>query len=345
MKLLLEAHHPADIHFFKFAIRKLLDRGHEIQMVARDRDVMRQLLKYYDWIPALIPKRSSARNRFPLFEMLQRQWVVARAIYAFEPDLVASCMGSYTQSAKLFGLANVIFTDSEFQHFNHRIAHPFGSEIHTPYCFYKDLGAKQSYYHGIHEMAFLSPDRFVPDLVYVNESLGLQSRKYVLIRLSAWNTLHDINHSGIGSGIYDFLKSIEGRYQAVICAEENALPADLRQYALTVPPERYHDVLAGAAFVLTEGASTASEAGCLGVPTVYVNSTEPRGYLQMLENDWNLVRSFEAPELGLACALDWLERIDAEELNQLQAVRQQLFSAHEDVTEYIVRVLESAARS
>jgi len=148
MRVLIEAHHPAHIHFWKYPVLELIERGHEILMIGRDRDVMRRLLEVYDWIPAEIPTRRTGKNKFPLVEMLERQWAVAQAIRRFKPDVIASLMGSYTQSAKLLGVRNLVFTDSEFQHFNHRIAHPFADEIHTPDCFYKDLGRKQWRYQG-----------------------------------------------------------------------------------------------------------------------------------------------------------------------------------------------------
>ncbi|MGZ0656458.1 DUF354 domain-containing protein [Coraliomargarita sp. W4R72] len=343
MRILLEAHHPADIHFFKFAIRELQQRGHAVKMIARDRDVMAQLLQAYDWIDCEIPKRRTSRNRVPILEMLERQWTVACAIRRFKPDLVASSMGSYTQSAKLLRVPSVIFTDSEFQHFNHKIAHPFADEIHTPNCFYKELGRKQVYYRGIHEMACLSPERFTPNPAVLAECGGLTERAYVLIRLSAWNTLHDINHTGMGAEVERFIEHYKDRYQIVICAEENAMPEHLRRYAMQFAPEKFHDVIWHARFVLTEGASTASEASCLGVPTVYVNSTESRGYLDMLEKDYGLVRGFATAKPGVDAAIEWLDQLNDGELERLRDQRLELFDVHEDVTAHIVKTLERMA--
>ena len=127
MRLLIEAHHPAHIHFFKNMVRLWRERGDEVLLLGRDRDVMRKLLDAYDWIPSQIVSSTGQNNRFPLREMLLRQAGVARAVRRFQPDLVLSLMGSYTQAARLFGVPNVIFTDSEFQSFNHRIAHPFAT--------------------------------------------------------------------------------------------------------------------------------------------------------------------------------------------------------------------------
>jgi predicted glycosyltransferase len=335
MRILIEAHHPGDIHFWKYPVRALLDRGHRVHMVGRDRDVMRQLLEIYDWIPHEIPNRRSRENRFPLRELIERQFYVAMAINRFRPDVVASLFGSYAQSSALMGVRNVIFTDSEFQHFNHRIAHPFASQIHTPYCFYKPLGRKQVFYNGIHELSFLGDGAFKPNPSVLEET-GLTPRQYIVLRLSAWNTFHDIHHEGIGKRAIDFVSRFRNQWQIVISAEENKLPDALRPYAMQVHPSYFHDLLAYARFVLTEGASTASEAACLGVPTVYINSTEPRGYLQMLEERYGLVRNFRDPEYGMRHAYQWLNALDAESLEQHQEARHEMINDHPDVCARIV---------
>ncbi|MFP4259565.1 MAG: DUF354 domain-containing protein [Opitutales bacterium] len=324
MKILLEAHHPAHIHFWKYPIRELQARGHEVLMIGRDRDVMKHLLEVYDWIPYEIPKRKNRDNRFPLVEMLERQWAVARAIRRFKPDVVASLMGSYTQSAKLFGVRNIIFTDSEFQHFNHRIAHPFADEIYTPECFYKDLGPKQRRYNGIHELSFLHPSVFDLDPAVLKRYPQLKPEGYIVIRLSAWNTLHDRNHSGIGDRIYDFVEEFKKEYQLVISAEEGKIPSGLRAYALELRPEDFHQILGQARLVLSEGASTASEAACLGVPCAYINDTESRGYLKMIESRYQVTRSFSDPVAGLSWAKDELNDASIDFLRKKIVVRRQL---------------------
>ena len=345
MRILIEAHHPGDIHFWKFPIKELLERGHQIRLLARDRDVMRKLVEAYDWLPATIPTRSGKNNRFPFREMLSRQWLVARECHYFKPDVVASLFGSYAQASGILGIRNVIFTDSEFQHFNHRIAHPFASEIHTPYCFYKPLGNKQRYYRGIHELAFLDGRRYTPDPSVLDGYPNLDKGNYIVIRLSAWNTFHDIHHSGIGQSVRTFINQYKEHWKIVISAEEDQLPEDLRQYAFTLPPHQFHDLLAFSRFVLTEGASTASEAACLGIPTVFINSTEPRGYLKMFENSYGLVRNFKSAEQGIPFAINWLSTHTQADLEELQRSREQMLAAHCDVCEYVITVLEKGAPS
>ena len=339
MRFLIEAHHPAHIHFWKYPIRELIDRGHDALMIARDRDVMKRLLDAYDWIPTIVPPRSNVKNRFPLKEMLRRQLTVAREIIRFKPNVVASLMGSYCQSARLLRCRNIIFTDTETQSLNHRIANPFAHEVHTPQCYLKDLGSKQIRYAGIHELAFLDGRRFFPDESILDKYDGLVARRYAFIRLSAWNTLHDVKRSGMGKAVYRFVDRFKDRYRIVVSAEENKVPPGLESYAMRFAPEDFHHFLAFSAFVLTEGASTSSEAACLGVPSVFINSTKPLGVPLMLENEYGLVRSFQEGSEGVAAAIRWLDSIGDEEQAQLKQSRQELVRNSDDICRYVVDTL------
>lgn len=353
MRVLIEAHHPAHIHFFKFPVRIWRERGDEVLLLGRDRDVMKQLLGAYPYIPSRIITSAGKRAQFPLREMLARQASVARAIQSFRPDLVLSLMGSYTQAARLFGVPNIIFTDSEFQSFNHRIAHPFATRIYTPECFWKPLGPKQQRYRGYHELAFLHPSRFtarreVLERLSVNGGPTINGKgaraqvppepgQYVVVRTSAWNTLHDIGESGLGNHLEGVLREALAKYSVYVVPEGGKIAPEWEKYKLSVPPEDYHDVLAFARLVITEGASTASEAACLGVPSVYINTTR-RGYLEDQERRYQLVRNFTDASAAARAVSDLLENPPRAE--QLAAARQQLVQDHLDVTQFVVDELD-----
>ncbi len=339
MKILLEAHHPAHVHFWKYPIRELQARGHEVLLIGRDRDVMRRLLEVYDWIPSVIPPRKNKKNRFPLLEMLQRQCLVAKQIREFRPGVVASLMGSYTQVAKLLGVHNLVFTDSEFQHLNHRIAHPFADEIYTPECFYKNLGRKQRRYNGIHELSFLHPAVFQKEPSVLEPYPGLESGQYLLIRLSAWNTLHDRKQSGIGQSIYRFVERFASSFRIIISAEEKKVPPGLENHVRAIRAEDFHQIIAQARFVLSEGASTAAEAACLGVPCTYINSTERRGYLDLLEERYGVVTSFHDADEGMAHAEKALLETNSGKDTPMRAVRERIRNDFPDVSKLITEIL------
>jgi predicted glycosyltransferase len=343
MKILIEAHHPAHIHFWKYPIRELIAGGHSVRLLGRDRDVMLQLLKNYDWIPATIPKRSRGTGRFPVMGMLHRQFELCQIVRDFKPQVVASLMGSYTQLAKLFGSSNLIFTDSEHQSFNHKIAHPFADEIHTPQCFYKDLGTKQRRYDSIHELAFLDPKYYQPDR-NVLLKYKLEAGKYIVIRLSAWNTLHDVSQSGVGERVYDFIEAHKMSGRILLVAEEGKVPPGLEEYVAKIEPQDFHCVLSFARFLLSEGASTASEASCLGVPTVYVNSLPTMGYLKKIASESSTFYCFEDAREGVCVAEEYLTRIeeggDSFDLAKREAFRREFNAKHIDLVDYVVRTIE-----
>lgn len=337
MRLLIEAHHPAHIHFFRNAVRIWQDRGAEILLLGRDRDVMKKLLAAYDFIPHEILTAQRKNNRFPMEEMLQRQLKVMGRIVQFRPDAVLSLMGSYTQSAALFRLPNVIFTDSEFQSFNHKIAHPFATRIYTPECYYKDHGRKQRRYRGYHELAFLHPSRFTPRKEVLAMMGGAEPGAYVVLRMSAWNTLHDIGKKGFGDRFDDFMVELTRRSRVFVVPEGGALPERWEGHRLKLPAEWFHDALAFARLVVTEGASTASEAACLGVPAVYLNTTE-RGYLNDQERRYGLVANFTDAAAALEKSLRMLD--SPPEAARFRAAKDRLVAEHIDVTDYVVREIE-----
>ena len=341
MRILIETHHPSDIHFWKYVVRELITQGHTVKLLSRDRDVMKQLLEAYDWIPSEILTAMSGNNKIPLLEMIGRQFKVAGAIRRFKPDVVVSLFGSYTQSAKLLGKRNLIFTDSEFQHFNHRIAHPFADLVYTPACFWKDLGKKHRRYRGYHELAFLHPNYFTPRREVLTK-LGTEEGKYLMLRLSAWNTLHDIGQSGLGDLAFEFVQKWKDRFRIFIVPEEGKCDPRLKDHIFKLPPDWFHDALYYARLVLTEGASTASEAACMGVPTVYVNSTEHRGYLDELEGKFGLVHGFAEAQPGLAKANDLLDvEQEAQRVERKNAVEAML-EYNEDVTRFTVNAVLGA---
>jgi uncharacterized protein len=308
-----------------------------VKLVGRDRDVMKRLLAAYDYIPSEIATVQAKNNQFPLAEMLARHAHIAQQVYAFGPDLVLSLMGSYTQPASLLRVPSFIFTDSEFQHLNHQIAHPFATRIYTPDCFWKDLGGKQRRYAGYHELAFLHPKRFSAD-TSVLSLLGVEAQGYVVVRVSAWDTLHDVGESGFGNALDEFLGALTARHKTLVVPERGLLPERWRHLVMQLPPEKFHDVLAFANFVVTEGASTASEAACLGVPSIYLNSTS-RGYLDDIQTRYELVHCFSDARAALKKVDEWLTTPPSREASE--NARQRLLADHIDVTDFVISEVDA----
>jgi predicted glycosyltransferase len=340
MRILIEAHHPAHIHFFKNAARIWCDRGDEVLMLGRDRDVMAKLLTAYDWIPHKLLTSQRKNNRIPFAELLQRQGKVGSEALKFRPDVLLSVMGSYAQTAWLLRVPNIVFTDSERQSFNHTIAHPFATRIYTPECFWKDLGSKQRKYRGYHELAFLHPNRFTPRHEVLQLLGGVRAHEYIIIRVSEFNTLHDIGKSGFGDSFDRFVTEANEQYRVFLVPEGGKLPAKWEHLRFSMPPDYFHDALAFARFVVTEGASTASECAMLGIPSIYVNPTV-HGYCEDLERR-GLMFIYREPEPALRKMRALLKELEPRD--HWQRLRQDMLGQHIDVTGFIVNEMDDLLR-
>jgi hypothetical protein len=85
--------------------------------------------------------------------------------------------------------------------------------------------------------------------------------------------------------------------------------------------------------VVTEGASTAAEAACLGVPSLYLNSTS-RGYLDDMQQRYGLVVPHTDARSALKTLHDWLGA--PPDLGQCRRAKEALVRDHIDVTSYVV---------
>ena len=69
----------------------------------------------------------------------------------------------------------------------------------------------------------------------------------------------------------------------VIISSECNIPISLENHIINIPTQHIHHLLAFAHIVISESATMASEAGVLGIPSVYVNS-QIRCYNEEQEN-------------------------------------------------------------
>jgi hypothetical protein len=155
--------------------------------------------------------------------------------------------------------------------------------------------------------------------------------------MSAWNTLHDIGKQGFGDRFEEFMTELTRRIRVYLVPEGGSLPEKWESHRLRIPPDWFHDALAFARLVVTEGASTASEAACLGVPAVYLNTTE-RGYLNDQERRYGLLHNFKDAGLALKRSLELLDAPNTPEKWREAGAR--LVADHIDVTSYVVSEID-----
>lgn len=139
-------------------------------------------------------------------------------------------------------------------------------------------------YTGFQELFYLHPNRFSPDPT-VRKELGVNpGAPFVLLRLSALASHHDVGVRGVDDTLVrQILRLCKGRVQLVI-SSERALGADLDRYRASIPVERIHHALAASALFIGDSQSMTGEAAMLGTPALRLSDFVGRiGSLAELE--------------------------------------------------------------
>lgn len=339
MRILIEVTHPAHVHFFRNAIAELQRRGHTVAVTARDKDVTVQLLENYRIPYTLLSKIGSSRLAL-ISELIIRDFRLWNFCRRFKPDILTGISGVFASHVGfILRKPVVVWDDSEHASISHKITHPFASVICSPDCYTKPLGKKHRLYPGYHELAYLHPKRFKPDIEVVKK-LGIDPAvKYCIIRFVSWRAHHDIGQKGFmpNEKIY-FVKELS-RHAKLYITSESQLPSELTIYRLNISAHLIHHVLAFASLCVSEGATVASESAMLAVPAIYINTLKA-GTIDDQERYGLLRQTIETRE-AMEMSLEYLK--DEKAIEKCQAAREKMLAEKIDVTDYIVQTIEQAA--
>lgn len=278
MNILIDINHPAHVHYFRNFIRIMKDKGHSFRIINRKSKMIDYLLDCYGIDH--ITRNSRPKNK-GTFASLRNLLVMVRYCIResrrFHPDLYLGFGSSACAITSFFFRKScVLLDDTEHNTLNHKLYKPFVKKLLTPFYFQKKLWSKnsrQEVFNAYIEQLYLHSKYFSID-ESVLDRLGLKKGEYVLVRYIAYDAHHDIKAKPLDQAAKGrILSELSKRYRIVLSVENEEDKKDpaFAQYIMEFPPEDIHNIMAGAAMVLTEGATMASEAFVLGVPYVYLN--------------------------------------------------------------------------
>lgn len=106
----------------------------------------------------------------------------------------------------------------------------------------------------------------------VLDELNVKPQEYVIVRYIAYDAHHDlVAHPLAEDTKRRLVTAIAKRYKVFVSLEKDNGEAFYEPYKLRISPEKMHDLMASSKFLVTEGATMASEAFVLGVPYLYLN--------------------------------------------------------------------------
>jgi predicted glycosyltransferase len=339
MRILVDLVHPADVHFFKYAIREWENRGHRVLITARDKDIALQLLKAYGFKFMCISSQGKGLWGMAS-ELVTRDLRLFRIARLFRPDVLTGFTGiSIAHVGKLLGKPSIVFYDTEFARLSNALTYPLATLVCTPDCYNGQIGKKHIRFPGYKDLAYLHPHRFTPDPTVVREAGIDPESQYFIVRFVSWEAAHDRGEKGLSySNKIKIVKELTKRGKVFI-SSEGKLSEELSAYRSSISVDKMHHLMAFAKLYIGESATMASECAMLGVPSIFI-ATTGRGYTAEQEKKYGLVLNFSDKEQEEA--FDRMKEILAQpNLNKewLQR-RERMLSEKIDVTAWMVEFIE-----
>jgi predicted glycosyltransferase len=296
MRILYDVIHPADVHFFRRTIERQRQRGDEIAITSRDKDIALLLLDRLELPHTILTCRGRGLWGLAL-ELVKRDAALLRFARGLKPDiLVANNSPCVAHVGRLLRRPSLIFDDTEIHRLNRWLYRGWATEVHVPESYALDCGPRVRRYPSYHALAYLHPAHFMPDRNVLQEIDPSPNHKRVLIRFVDHGSSHDFGHRELSMPERERIVSTLAEQAHVSISSERPLPASLEPYRVRCAPERIHDLLAFSDLVIGESATMCTEAAVLGTPAIYIDS-KTRGYTDDLMDRYGLCTRWSPHQL------------------------------------------------
>lgn len=346
MKILIYCAHPAQFLFYKFVIKKLKEKGHQVKLLIKSKDVLELLIKAegFDYENILIEGRKDSKIGI-IIGLLKRLFRINKIVRKFKPDILLGTDASIAQLAWFYRKPGIITLEDDAEIIPNlaKLAFPFAKHIITPLeCSVGKWGSKKIGYAGYMKLAYLHPSYFKPD----KSKLSDVKQPFYLIRLSHLKAHHDFGIQGISLSILDTIIDKLEKKGSVLISSERPLPEKYTKYLIKIEPQNIHHYLNFADLLICDSQSMAMEAAMLGTASIRFSDFAGKiSVLEELEHNYNLTYGIPTnkPE-QLFKKLDELLL-----MNKLQSVfkdrRDKMLQDKIDVTAFMVWFIENYPQS
>lgn len=295
MNILIDAGHPAHVHYYRNLAKELEQRGHKVFWTVKDIPLAKKLLDYYRFTYTVLPKKSDS-----LPGKIIKQFVyIFKLLRICKKEKITHIIGfSVTAShiSLISKIKSIIFDDDDDE------VQPIVTKFVTPYCDEllspESLRGKRArkdtiFYPGFHELAYLHPKRFTPDPAVLQDA-GLESgESFFVFRFNAFKAHHDTGVMGFSlDQKIRLIQTLEKRGKIFVSTERDIEPS-LEKYRMNISPEKIHSLMSYSTLFITDSQTMTSEAAVLGVPSLRCNSRAGRrAYLDEEEFKYSLTFSF-----------------------------------------------------
>ena len=302
MNILLQLSHPAHFHLYKNAVKNWQEKGNNVYVFIKTKDILEELLQnskisYYNILPV-----AHRKNKLGvLWDMFIRDWKILFFCRKHKIDLLTGSTPEVAHVSKLLGLYSVNTGEDDMAVVPAfaKVTGPFVQTLLSPIvCDNTPLEKYSVHYPSYHELAYLHPNHFIPNKSIV-EGYSIDTTKpYFILRFASLNAHHDDGIKGINTEIAQRLIDILSPHGQIYITSERELEPQFEPYRIRINPLDMHHVMAFASLYIGDSQTMAAEAGVLGTPFVRFNDFVGRiGYLRELEDVYQLGYGIHATRL------------------------------------------------
>ena len=271
MKILIGLGHPAHYHLFKNISKKLKDNGNQIYFAITPKDVLENLLienneEYY-----ILDKRNKNDDlKSKLNKIIKSTKELLKFAKKNNIDIFIGCLTQIAYAGSYLHKPSIFLGEDDFNYtwLQGIVTYPYVTKILVPNV--TNVGPfkyKKISYNGYHELAYLHPNNFTPDINVVKKYFSVD-KPYFIIRFSKLSAYHDIGIKGINTEIAQKIIDILKPHGNIYITSERELEPQFEPYRIKINPLDMHHVMAFAQIFIGDSQTMSLESGVLGVPYV-----------------------------------------------------------------------------
>lgn len=296
MNILMDIGHPGHVHLLRNCYFELVKNNHLVLVTVKDIPIAKQLLKLYkiDYIEIGTKKDSIIQKGL---SQLKYNWKIFNLVKKHNIELGIGSSITLAHISKITPMKSIILDDDddEVEPLFVKYAHPFANVVLSPDVLKGKRKKKECiFYAGYHELAYLHPNKFKPDIKVLNDLMLDENDKFFIMRFNVFKAHHDIDVIGLTLDQKLELINVLKPFGKVFITTEREIEPELKQYQLKISPEKTHSLMSYATIFLGDSQTMSSEAAVLGVPSIRCNSLAGEiSYLEEEEHKYGLTYGFK----------------------------------------------------
>ena len=153
---------PGQVHFFKNILKLFEEKGHDILVTARDKDIVLSLLERLGFDYICLSEQGEGFVGMAS-ELIRRDFALIKEVRKFRPHVMIAQTGvSIGVVGALFGVPRVVLEEAEHAKLQRLVGLPFANRIMTGTGYQDSHGDRERKFRGIWVQSYLDPNYFTP---------------------------------------------------------------------------------------------------------------------------------------------------------------------------------------